>query len=262
MIADNRQENLNNIESLLQRPSYDSELLSENLHEINEIITRGENVILFANHQTEPDPQAISILLESRYPKLAEELIMIAGHRVITDPVAIPFGMGTNLLCIHSKNYMEHPKEEKHEKLVHNRKTMKTMVELLSMGGKLIYVAPSGGRDRKDKSGEIKISPFDPQSVEMFWLMSRHAKKKTHFFPLALKTHDLMPPPDSIKIKLGERRLVNLTSVFLSFGKEINMLKFENIENDNRKMKRQLRAKHIEEQVVENYKKIKKREEK
>ena len=36
----------------------------ENLHKILEQIGRKENAILLANHQTEPDPQIISLLLE------------------------------------------------------------------------------------------------------------------------------------------------------------------------------------------------------
>ncbi len=40
------------------------------LEEIVSQLKKGENVILLANHQTEPDPQIISLLLEPIYPNL------------------------------------------------------------------------------------------------------------------------------------------------------------------------------------------------
>ena len=61
------------------------------------------------------------------------------------------------------------------------------MSSLLSEGGKVIYVAPSGGRDRKNLNDKIVVAPFDPQSIEMFSLMARKAKKPTHFYPLSLR---------------------------------------------------------------------------
>jgi glycerol-3-phosphate O-acyltransferase len=36
----------------------------ENAKKIQELVKKGENVIILSNHQTEVDPQAISILLE------------------------------------------------------------------------------------------------------------------------------------------------------------------------------------------------------
>lgn len=48
--------------------------------------------------QTEADPQVISLLMEREgYGELASQLINVAGHRVTTDPLAIPFSMGRNL---------------------------------------------------------------------------------------------------------------------------------------------------------------------
>src|SRR5262249_25757340 len=64
---------------------------------------RGENVVFLANHQTEPDPQVLAIMLGEKYPKLAEEMIYVAGERVVTDPLAVPFSLGCDLLCIYSK---------------------------------------------------------------------------------------------------------------------------------------------------------------
>jgi glycerol-3-phosphate O-acyltransferase len=85
----------------------------ERLREITEHLKQGHNVVFFANHQIEADPQAISLLLEEDFPKLAESMIFVAGERVITDPLAIPFSLGCNLLCIYSKRYIDHPPAKK-----------------------------------------------------------------------------------------------------------------------------------------------------
>lgn len=193
----------------------------EHLEAIQRSLDNNENVVLFSNHQTETDPQAIDILLEKYHSKLAGNIIFVAGHRVVTDPMAVPFSKGTNLLCIFSKNYIESPPEKKQEKLMHNRRTMHKMSSLLEEGGKCIYVAPSGGRDRPNAEGVLLPSHFDPNSLEMFRLMAQKAKVPTHFHTLALKTHDIMPPPSQIIKQLGEKRTPNYTKIALAFGAEI-----------------------------------------
>ncbi|MGA8164813.1 MAG: 1-acyl-sn-glycerol-3-phosphate acyltransferase [Waddliaceae bacterium] len=226
------------------------------LHNVDSIVShlsKGGNVILFGNHQTEPDPQAICLLLERTHPQLADDLIFVAGHRVVTDPCTVPFSKGCHLLCIYSQKYIEHPHEEKHEKLSHNRHTMKKMRELLDEGGKCIYVAPSGGRDRPGVSGEIEVAPFNPQSVEMFRLMAELASHPTHFYPLALATFDLLPPPNSVNIELGENRHTMCTPIHLAFGSEIAIDKLMGDESLNKKEKRKMIAEHIWNQVRQLY---------
>jgi glycerol-3-phosphate O-acyltransferase len=220
-----------------------------NLKRINEQLARGENVILLANHQTEPDPQAISLLLEKQYPQLAESMIFIAGHRVISDPLAVPFSMGCNLLCIFSKKYIETPPEEKSAKLEHNRKTMLKMRELLTEGGKCIYMAPSGGRDRPNNAGVIEVAPFDPQSIELFWLMAQQAGTPTHFYPLALATYNLLPPPQNIGKELGEQRYAQRTPIHIAFGEEVDMRTFPGHILNDKQQNRQRRAEYIWQQV-------------
>ncbi len=215
----------------------------KNLDRLTEQLKLGENVVLLANHQTEPDPQAISILLQERYPDLSQEMIFVAGERVITDPLAIPFSMGCNLLCIYSKRYIDYPPEQKLKKQLHNKKTMQKMSELFNEGGKCIYVAVSGGRDRKNAAGNIEVAPFDPQSLEMFYLMSKRAKRKTHFYPLTLNTYEILPPPDSIQTELGESRLAYHASISISFGEEIDM---ENISLSGQTDKHTLRKHRAE----------------
>jgi len=186
-------------------------------------IAKGENVVFLSNHQTEADPQAIAILLGKTHPRLAEQMIYVAGERVVTDPLAIPFSLGTDLLCIYSKRYIDQPPELKAKKQLHNKNTMELMSRLLKEGGKAIYVAPSGGRDRKNGEGHIIPAPFDPNSVEMFYLMAKKAKTPTHFYPLALDTYDLLPPPETIQIELGETRIAKRTSIRFAFGPECDM---------------------------------------
>jgi len=223
------------------------------VEKMEEQLNKGENVILLANHQTEPDPQVISLLLENTHPKLVEEMIFVAGHRVISDPLAIPISIGCNLLCIFSKKYLEKPPEKKEEKVQHNQKVMKQMSQLLSEGGKCIYVAPSGGRDRPNREGKVDVARFDPQSIEMFWLMAQKAECPTHFYPLALYTYDLLPPPHSVENELGEQRNAKCTSTHLSFGQEISMDNFPGSEYLDKKQKRQSRADWIWNLVKTDY---------
>jgi glycerol-3-phosphate O-acyltransferase len=211
----------------------------EQLDIILELLTQGDNIILLANHQTEPDPQILSILLEPLYGSLASSIIYVAGERVITDPLAVPFSLGCNLLCIYSKRYIDNPPELKEDKQLHNQKTMARMSELLAQGSQTIYVAPSGGRDRKNQHGRIEVAPFDPDSLEMFCLMAKKSKRTTHFFPLALLTYPLLPPPAFIQTELGEIRKAKRTPVFAHFLPEYPM---ELAKEGDKKLKRQERA--------------------
>lgn len=228
----------------------------EHLEEIQRLVQQGDNVILFSNHQTEPDPQAISLMLEHSQRNLAEQMIFVAGHRVTTDPLAVPFSKGRNLFCIYSKNYIESPPEKKREKVLHNQRAMRKMRDLLGSGGKCIYVAPSGGRDRLNEEGVIEISPFDPQSIEMFYFAAKHSSKDTHFYPLALFTYDLLPPPSKINVELGELRHTKATKVHLGFGDKIFMDEIPGLENVEKHEKRVIRAQHIWEAVNRLYSQI------
>ena len=216
-------------------------------------IAKGENVVFLANHQTEADPQAIAILLEQTHPKLAEQIIYVAGERVVTDPLAIPFSLGCDLLCIYSKRYIDQPPELKAKKQLHNKNTMELMSQLLQEGGKAIYVAPSGGRDRKDASGHVLPAPFDANSVEMFYLMAKKAKTLTHFYPLALNTYDLLPPPETIQIELGEVRTAKRTSIQFAFGPECDMQSYT---GETKEERRKAKAEGIWKIVCKLYSKI------
>ncbi|NGX56569.1 MAG: hypothetical protein K1060chlam5_00812 [Candidatus Anoxychlamydiales bacterium] len=228
----------------------------ENLELISKYLKNNENVILLSNHQTEVDPQVIDILLEDKYPKIAKDIIFVAGNRVVTDPVAIPFSMGCNLLCIFSKKYIDQDPNSQHQKQIYNRKTMNVMKNLLSKGSKIIYVAPSGGRDRKDDNDNIEIAPFDPNSIEMFYFMAKKAKTPTHFFALTLYTYDLMPPPKKTQTEMGEERVVNRKNAILSFSKEIDMEKIKGSMELDKKQRRKKRSDSIYKMVTEEFNKI------
>lgn len=223
---------------------------------IEQDLREKKNAILLANHQTEPDPQAIAILLEKTHPELAEKIIYVAGERVVTDPLAIPFSMGCDLLCIYSKRYIDYPPERKAEKQLHNKHTMEKMSRLLSEGGKVIYVAPSGGRDRKDLNGAVEVAPFDAQSIEMFYLMAKKAKTPTSFYPFTLATYELMPPPDTIQIELGEARTAKITPIQISFSPAFNMEQFEGSKQTDKTIRRKKRADAIWKQVNDTHKSL------
>ncbi len=234
-------------------PAKSKALGLEYAKEIDLLIANGDNVILLANHQIEADPQAISLLLEKQFPKLAETMIFVAGERVITDPLAVPFSLGRNLLCIYSKRYIDQPPESKLQKQLHNKRTMARMAELLSEGGKCIYVAPSGGRDRPNEEGVVEVASFDPSSIEMLYLMAKKAQKPTFFYTLALNTYSLLPPPETIQIELGEVRRTSRGGIKLRFGPKIDMEHYEGHDLPDKHARRTKRAEQIWKKVVDDY---------
>ena len=225
----------------------------EVLTSFEKTLARKENIILFANHQAEIDPQIISVLIEKHTPQLAENMIFVAGHRVTTDPLAVPLSLGRNLFCIYSKRHVDNPPEKKAEKLAHNSRTLKVMQELLSHGGCCIYVAPSGGRDRRNEEGVVEVAPLDPQSVEMFYLMGQKAKN-VHFHTLALSTYALLPPPNGILQEIGAKRITHFAPAHLFFGPELDMEALGNAHNiEDKKLRRKARADAIWQQIVDEY---------
>lgn len=192
----------------------------ERLDEIASHIHHNDNVILLSNHQTECDPQVLYYALGKTHQELVENMIFVAGDRVTSDPLARPFSMGCDLLCIYSKRHINTPPHQREEKLHHNQKSMQALKGLLKEGGKFIYVAPSGGRDRK-KNGELYPAEFQPDSIEMFRLLTKASGKPAHFYPFAMKTYDILPPPPKIEDTLGEYRAIFFSPIFLNFGEEV-----------------------------------------
>lgn len=216
-------------------------------------LAAGENVVFFANHQTEGDPHAISLLLEDGFPDIGKDMIFVAGERVTTDPLTVPFSMGLNLLCIYSKRYIDNPPDQKAVKQSHNTRTMERMSELFGEGGKCIYVAPSGGRDRPNAHGVVDVAAFDPQSVEMFYLMARRAGRPAHFYPMALATYDFLPPPETVQAELGEARPVRRAGIHMAVGGELDMEWYPGSDLKDKHARREARARHIWQCVCDDY---------
>lgn len=223
----------------------------DQLVQIEKQKAKGENVILLANHQVEPDPQLLSCLLNERFSTLAEEMVFIAGERVIKDPLSIPLSWGRFLLCIHSKKHFSSDSQVYEQQKEHNKKAIFTLSALLSEGGKVLYVAPSGGRDRVNSKGKLEPAPFDPDVIEMLYLLSKKAKTPTHFYPLALKTAVILPPPKDVEIEIGEKRHTEGGAIHAIFGEEVDM---EAISTDSeKKVRKRMRADFIYGIVKELY---------
>jgi glycerol-3-phosphate O-acyltransferase len=105
-------------------------------------------VVLLANHQTEADPGVFAHMLAASHHSLATDVIYVAGDRVVTDALCKPFSMGRNLFCVHSKKHLDDVPELKASKMETNRKTLVAMQRAFNAGGTLVWIAPSGGRDR------------------------------------------------------------------------------------------------------------------
>jgi glycerol-3-phosphate O-acyltransferase len=130
--------------------------------------------------------------------------------------------MGRNLVCIHSKKHIDADGETKPLKQKQNLLAMGGMLKSLKEGGCAIWVAPSGGRDRRDvETGEVPIADFDSKTLDMFRLMGNKSKVPTHYYPLAMVSYDLCPPPDHISAGVGEERNVRFVPVGIACGKEL-----------------------------------------
>lgn len=195
----------------------------ENLKKAMDQAKAGDNVVFFANHQSEADPQVMSIMLEKAgFPEEAEKVVYVAGHKVTTDALAIPFSMGRNLICIHSKKHIDADPETKPIKSRQNLAAMSGMLDKLKAGGTILWVAPSGGRDRRDvKTGKMPIAPFDHKTMDMFRLMGTKSKKPTHYYPLAMVSYELCPPPDFVEAGVGEQRNFRFVPVGIKCGDEL-----------------------------------------
>lgn len=202
----------------------------ENVKSIQALLDAGDNVVFLANHQTEADPQVLSLLLDREgYGNIAERCIFVAGHKVTTDPLAVPFSMGRNLLTIFSKKYLDAYNEtEREAKSERNRLTVGEMQRLMTEGSHVFWVAPSGGRDRRSSlSGKFEPAKFDPQSVGLFQLLAQKAGSKgkghqTHFFPLAMWSHRMVPPPEGTAANVGEARSAARAPIAVEFGPEMD----------------------------------------
>ncbi|XP_020978420.1 glycerol-3-phosphate acyltransferase, chloroplastic isoform X2 [Arachis ipaensis] len=185
--------------------------------EMEERLKKGHNIILMSNHQTEADPAVIALLIEKKAPHLAENMIYVAGDRVVTDPMCKPFSIGRNLICVYSKKHMLDDPSQIEMKKKANTRSLKEMAVLLRGGSQLIWIAPSGGRDRTDpKTGEFVPAPFDPASVDNMRRLVENSGPPGHIYPMALLCYDIMPPPATVEKKIGEKRIISFHGTALS----------------------------------------------
>ncbi|XP_052210070.1 glycerol-3-phosphate acyltransferase, chloroplastic isoform X2 [Diospyros lotus] len=192
-------------------------------YEMEEKLRQGHNVVLISNHQTEADPAIIALLLEATHPYIAENLTCVAGDRVITDPLSKPFSMGRNLFCVYSKKHMYDVPKLADMKKRANTRTLKEMALLLRGGSQIIWIAPSGGRDRPDPvTKEWYPAPFDASAVDNMRRLTEHAGVPGHIYPLAILCYDIMPPPPQVEKEIGERRVISFHGAGLSVVPEIS----------------------------------------
>ncbi|KAI9125213.1 hypothetical protein K1719_003829 [Acacia pycnantha] len=192
-------------------------------YEIEEKLKQGHNIILVSNHQTEADPAVIALLLEAACPYIAESVTYVAGDRVLTDPLCKPFSIGRNLICVYSKKHMHDDLELVEMKKKVNTRSLKEMAMLLRGGSQIVWIAPSGGRDRPDPlTGEWLPAPFDASSVDNMRRLAEHSGQPGHIYPLAILCHDIMPPPLQVEKEVGERRIISFHGVGLSVAPAIS----------------------------------------
>lgn len=207
--------------------------------EIEKNLKEGHNVILLANHQTEADPAVMALLLEHSHPYLAENLIYVAGDRVVLDPFCKPFSMGRNLLCVYSKKHINDVPELAKMKARENQKTLIKMTMLLKKGGQLLWVAPSGGRDRPDpETNEWVPAAFDPSSVENMRRLAEAVRVPSHIHALSLLCYEIMPPPVQVEKALGERRAVGFSGVGLGVSERLDFDSIVSQESDPSKARK------------------------
>ncbi|KAK3430023.1 hypothetical protein EUGRSUZ_E01634 [Eucalyptus grandis] len=188
----------------------------------NYIHPLGHNVVLISNHQTEADPAVIALLLEGTHSHIVENVTYVAGDRVVTDPLCKPFSMGRNLVCVYSKKHMFDVPELVEMKRRSNTRSLKEMALLLRGGSQLLWIAPSGGRDRPDPlTGEWYPAPFDSAVVDNMRRLVEHSAVPGHLYPLALLCYDIMPPPPQVEKEIGEKRVITFHGAGLSVGPEI-----------------------------------------
>ncbi|CAI7854935.1 unnamed protein product [Closterium sp. NIES-54] len=183
----------------------------------------GHNVILMTNHQTEADPGVIALMLENSHPRLATSITYVAGDRVVFDPFCMPFSLGRNLLCVHSKKHLNDEPELAEQKRAENRKTLKVMSKLFKKGGNFVWIAPSGGRDRiNPDTNYVPPAAFDSSAVALMHRLTSESGIPSHLHPTALYSYDIMPPPRTLEKQLGEKRIIGFHGVALSVGEEVD----------------------------------------
>eukprot|EP00178_Gracilaria_changii_P019697 TRINITY_DN570_c0_g1_i1.p1 TRINITY_DN570_c0_g1~~TRINITY_DN570_c0_g1_i1.p1 ORF type:complete len:490 (-),score=51.87 TRINITY_DN570_c0_g1_i1:7032-8501(-) len=233
----------------------------ENIREAENYVRQGHNVVFLSNHQSEGDPYALDFMLDwiagcDRH--FCEKLVFMAGDRVRNDPMVAPFSAGRNLLTVYSKKHINDEPELRDHKMSHNRRTIGETQRLFRKGGQALWFAPSGGRDRRSKeTGSVEISPFDEGAVATMRFTAEKSGTPCHFYPMALWTYDMLPPPSSVGgADLGEERVVKYTPMRMYFGKEIEWSQSVPASIKEKHEKRKAQCIYVESLVLDGYRQI------
>jgi len=117
----------------------------------------------------------------------------------------------------------------------------------------VLWLAPSGGRDRRSKeTSQVEVSKFDPDAIETIRFVAARSGKPTHFFPMAVASYGLLPPPETVDVDMGEKRIVSHVPVNLWFGEELDMASLAPADADKHEQ-REIRANAVMETVKEGY---------
>ncbi|KAI4834739.1 glycerol-3-phosphate 1-O-acyltransferase [Plasmodium brasilianum] len=194
-----------------------------NINKTKKWIDEGHNVIIFSNHHIEADANIIKYYFHmNNAQNISRNIIFVGGHKIRADPLSRPFSVTANLLSIFSKKYIENPPHLREEKILFNHKSLNTLKNLLSEGKQIIWLTPSGGRDRKGPDGNINISPFDPKIIQSFHVIAKRSKVKTHFVGLALNTYNICPPPNTIDVdEIEKQRSCSYSPIGLNLGEDV-----------------------------------------
>ncbi|GFZ08684.1 phospholipid/glycerol acyltransferase family protein [Actinidia rufa] len=126
-------------------------------------------------------------------------------------------------------------------------------VDTILGGSQIIWIAPSGGRDRPDPiTREWYPAPFDAASVDNMRRLTEHTGVPGHIYPLAVLCYDIMPPPPQVEKEIGERRLISFHGTGLSVAPEISFSEIVAACGDPEKSKMAY-AKALYDSVTEQY---------
>ena len=231
------------------------------VQEISELLKRGEQIILLSNHQTEADPQLFFLAMQRAFgsPSFSEKIYFVGGDRILTDPMALPFSLGCNLFTVYSKKYIANQSlQEREKKQLHNVQTMQVIRDLLcKQEGICLCLFPSGGRDRRSSKGTLLPASLDSESLALFSLLAKRVERNVHFYPMALFTHFLLPPPEKRNREIGEQRIISYSPIGVGVGSSLNSL-FSEIENmkEKRGKKRELLTKGVEKALFALYQRV------
>lgn len=76
----------------------------------------------------------------------------------------------------------------------------------------------------------------------MFRLMAKQSGHPTHFYPMALATYKILPPPDTVEKELGEERRTRRAPIGMAICPEIDPIHYPGHELSDKQARRQALA--------------------